>query len=76
MKGISFGIVTLLCFVLLASLQSAESWKPLGLNSSNTARFFLAVGGGTAWVEVSSNQALVESSWYHLVGTYDGGRSP
>ena len=29
MKGISFGIVTLLCFVLLASLQSAELWKPL-----------------------------------------------
>src|SRR5437660_10204876 len=29
MKGISFGIVTLLCFVLLASLQSAEPWKPL-----------------------------------------------
>jgi len=29
MKGIFFGIVTLLCFVLLASLQSAEPWKPL-----------------------------------------------
>jgi len=29
MNGISFGIVTLLCFVLLASLQSAEPWKPL-----------------------------------------------
>src|SRR6185369_8360795 len=29
MKGISVGIVTLLCFVLLASLQSAEPWKPL-----------------------------------------------
>jgi len=29
MKGISFGIVTLLCFVLLVSLQSAEPWKPL-----------------------------------------------
>ena len=29
MKGISFGIVTLLCFVLLASLQSAEPWKRL-----------------------------------------------
>ena len=29
MKGISVGIVTLLCFVLLAPLQSAEPWKPL-----------------------------------------------
>ena len=29
MKGISVGVVTLLCFVLLASLQSAEPWKPL-----------------------------------------------
>src|SRR2546430_14386769 len=29
MKSFFFGIVTLLCFVLLASLQSAEPWKPL-----------------------------------------------
>src|SRR6185295_10972562 len=29
MKGISVRIVTLLCFVLVTSLQSAEPWKPL-----------------------------------------------
>src|SRR5256885_5815193 len=28
-KGISVGVVTLFYFVLLASLQSAEPWKPL-----------------------------------------------
>src|SRR5438128_18310 len=28
-KGISVGVVTLLCFVLMTSLQSAEPWKPL-----------------------------------------------
>src|SRR5438105_13668836 len=29
MKGISIGVITLLCFVLIGSLQSAEPWKPL-----------------------------------------------
>src|SRR5947209_1997834 len=27
--SVSVGIVTMLCFVLIASLQSAEPWKPL-----------------------------------------------
>src|SRR5215211_2621575 len=29
MKNVSFGSVTLLCFVLEAPLQAAEPWKPL-----------------------------------------------
>src|SRR5947199_5535161 len=46
MKGISFGIVTLLCFVLLASLQSAESWKPLFNGKDFTGWTVPARGGG------------------------------
>src|SRR5881396_552610 len=45
MKGISFGIVTLLCFVLVASLQSAEPWKPL-FNGKDFTGWTVPVRGG------------------------------
>ena len=46
MKGISVGVVTLLCFVLLASLQSAEPWQPLFNGKDFTGWTVAARGGG------------------------------
>src|ERR1051326_617213 len=46
MKGISFCIVTLLCFVLLTSLESAEPWKPLFNGKDFTGWTVPARGGG------------------------------
>jgi hypothetical protein len=44
-EGISFGIVTLLCFVLVASLQAAEPWKPLFSGKDFTGWTIPARGG-------------------------------
>jgi len=46
MKGISVGVVTLLGFVLVASLQSAEPWKPLCNGKDFTGWTVAARGGG------------------------------
>src|SRR5678816_2340382 len=47
LKGISVGVVTLLCFVLIASPQSAGRWKPL-FNSKDFSGWTAARGGSTA----------------------------
>lgn len=44
----------------------------LGVTPSDEARFFLAIGGGTDFVDVRSRQRLVSGNWYHLAGVYDG----
>ena len=44
LKGISVGVVTLLCVVLIASLQSAEPWKPL-FNGKDLSGWTAARGG-------------------------------
>jgi len=44
-KGISVGVVTLLSFVLMASLRSAEPWKPLFNGKDFTGWTFAARGG-------------------------------
>ena len=44
-KGISVGVVTLLCFVLMASLQSAEPWKPL-FNGKDFTGWTVSARGG------------------------------
>jgi Domain of Unknown Function (DUF1080) len=46
MKGISVGVLTLLGFVLTASLQSAEAWKPLFNGKDFTGWTVAARGGG------------------------------
>src|SRR5438270_4631330 len=46
-KGVSVGIVTLLCFVLMASLQAAESWKSL-FNGKDFSGWTVAARGGAA----------------------------
>src|SRR5438874_11968291 len=46
-KGISFGLVTLLCFVLMASLQSAEPWKPL-FNGKDFTGWTVPARGGSS----------------------------
>ena len=45
-KGISVGVVTLLCLVLMTSLQSAEAWKPLFNGKDFTGWTVGARGGG------------------------------
>jgi hypothetical protein len=45
MKGISVGVVTMLCLVLMASLQSAELWKPL-FNGRDFNGWTVAARGG------------------------------
>ena len=68
MKGISFGIVTLLCFVLLASLQSTEPWKPL-FKGTKTSRLDLNAFSGS---EKSHAHAHFNCFALSLVGTvYD-----
>jgi hypothetical protein len=47
MKGISVGVVTLLCFVLQASLQSAEPWKPL-FNGKDFTGWTVPARGGSS----------------------------
>lgn len=47
-KGISVGAVTLLCLVRMASLQSAESWKPLFSGKDFSGWTVAARGGGAA----------------------------
>ena len=47
MKRISVAVVTLLCFVLVASLQSAEPWKPL-VNGKDFAGWTVPARGGTS----------------------------
>jgi len=44
-KRISVGVVTLFCFVLMASVQSAETWKPL-FNGKDFSGWTVARGGG------------------------------
>jgi hypothetical protein len=44
-KGISFGIVTLHCFVLVGSLRSAEQWKPL-FNGKDFSGWLVPARGG------------------------------
>jgi hypothetical protein len=46
-KGISVGVVTLLCFVFVASLQSAEPWQPL-FNGKDFSGWTVAARGGAA----------------------------
>src|SRR4029078_6300038 len=46
MKGISVGVVTLLCFVLPASLQSAETWKAL-FNGKDFTGWTVPARGGS-----------------------------
>lgn len=46
-KDISVGVVTLLYFVLLASLQSAEPWKPL-FNGKDFTGWTVPARGGAA----------------------------
>src|SRR5438477_7660094 len=45
-KGVSGGVVTLLCFVLMASLQSAEAWKAIFNGKDFTGWTVGARGGG------------------------------
>src|SRR5262245_65868644 len=45
-QGISVGFVMLLCFVLIASLQSAEPWKPFFNGRDFTGWTVPARGGG------------------------------
>src|SRR5262245_1105829 len=48
-KRTSFGILTLLCFVRIVSLQSAEPWKPL-FNGKDFAGWTVPVRGGPSLV--------------------------
>jgi len=68
MKGISFGIVTLLCFVLLASLQSAEPWKPLFNGKDFTGWTVPARGDGPSL-------SPAEAGWKMEDGIIVGGRA-
>ncbi len=65
-KGISFGIVTLLCFVLMTSLQSAEPWKPL----FNGKDF-------TGWIIAARGSALspADAGWRMENGIIVGGQA-
>jgi len=64
-KGISVGVVTLLCFVLMASLQSAEPWKPL----FNGQDF-------TGWtVPARSGPSPAEAGWKIENGIIVGGQA-
>jgi hypothetical protein len=66
-KGISFGIVTLLCFVLMVSLQSAEPWKPL-FNGKDFTGWTVPARGG---------QSLIpgEAGWKMENGIIVGGQA-
>ena len=68
MKGISFGIVTLLYFVLLASLQSAEPWKPLFNGKDFTGWTVPARGDGPSL-------SPAEAGWKMEDGIIVGGRA-
>jgi hypothetical protein len=48
-EGISFGLVTLLCFVLVASLQAAEPWKPL-FNGKDFTGWTIPARGGPSLI--------------------------
>src|SRR5678816_278896 len=68
MKGISFGIVTFLCFVLLASLQSAEPWKPL-FNGKDFTGWTIPVRGD------GPSLSPAEAGWKIEDGIIVGGRA-
>src|SRR5438552_8908805 len=63
----SFGIVTLLCFVLMASLQSAEPWKPL-FNGKDFTGWTVSARGG-----LSLNPA--DAGWKMDNGIVVGGQA-
>ena len=66
-KGISLGILTLLCSVLTASLQSAEPWKPL-FNGKDFTGWTVPARGGA-----SLNPA--DAGWKLENGIVIGGRA-
>src|SRR6266487_7056907 len=68
MKGISFGIVMLLCFVLLASLQSAEPWKPL-FNGKDFTNWTVPARGG------APSLSPADAGWKMEDGIIVGGRA-
>ncbi len=55
-KGMSVGVVTLLCFVLMTSLQSAEAWKPL-LNGKDFTGWTVGARGG------GSSRSPADAGW-------------
>src|SRR5437762_7280541 len=66
-KGISVGVVTLLCFVLMASLQSAEPWKPLFNGKDFT--------GWTVPARSGPSLSPAEAGWKIENGISVGGRT-
>ncbi len=66
-KGISFGIVALLCFAPLLSLQSAEPWKPL-FNGKDFTGWTVPARGGTALIPT-------EAGWKIENGIIVGGQA-
>jgi len=67
MKGISVGVVTLLCFVLPASLRSAEPWKPLFNGQDFT--------GWTVPARGSSSLSPADAGWKMENGIIVGGQA-
>jgi len=67
MKSISIRIVTLLCFVLVASLQSAEPWKPL-FNGKDFTGWTVPARGG-------SSLSPADAGWKMEDGIIVGGQA-
>ena len=68
MKGIYFGIVTLLGFVLTASLQSADSWEPL-FNGKDFTGWTVPARGG------APSLSPAEAGWKMEDGIIVGGQA-